>query len=336
MPPTTELQYHRASREPALRRNRYKAWKPALEIVLVLVLFVMLQAVFVVGFLLVGVGNGLDRDWFSDTIVSDQSDTSPLSMLFYYGALAFSGLGAFIAAWAAGRKPGALFSVAGRVRWRVMAISLCWIGLPAVGCFALDALVNRGVPAPLDRTFWLSSLIWATLIPLQCTAEELIFRGCLPQALGAWIRSPWVVFAISLPLFVAGHAYGLAGLASVAVFAALASLLVHRTGGLEAAIALHCTNNMAISYSGFSGIDSLPEDNNRILITAAAVLLQYAGAAVLLFVLRGYAPAQPSHPPGWFPGTGWFRGWPRVVLRFPPTAVAHRRRQLQSSGPGVR
>ena len=315
MTPSTTLVYHRASLEPTLRRTPYRRWRPALEFVVALVLFFLIQALFTAVFLFTSFGIGVDMEWLYSLIIDPDLGTNPVNMAFFYGAIALSGIAAFIAAWLGGRRPRALLSVTGRIRWRIVRLSLLLIGVPPALALVVDAIIHRGIPAPLDGTFWVSAAICVSLIPLQCAAEELVFRGSLPQALGAWIRSPWVVYAISLPLFVFGHTYSAGGLVSVAVFAAFASLLVHRTGGLEAAIVLHSVNNMSLAYADFAGITELIDVSNRPLVSAAAYLLQYAGALVVLVVLARYAPRTPGPPPGWFPGPGWYAGWPAVATR---------------------
>lgn len=98
--------------------------------------------------------------------------------------------------------------------------------------FAADLAIFGEVPAGADRRFWLCALIAATVIPIQCLAEELIFRGSLTQSIGAWTANPWIAYLVPIPLFVVGHPYDAAGMVSVGVFALVASYLVHRTGGV--------------------------------------------------------------------------------------------------------
>ncbi|MCT1804795.1 CPBP family intramembrane glutamic endopeptidase [Corynebacterium sanguinis] len=315
----TTLAYHRVSLEPALRRRPYRRWKPALEFVISLVLFFLIQALFTAVFLLTSWGSGADMDWLYSHIIETELGANPVNIAFFYGAIGISGVGALFAAWLAGRRPRALLSVTGRIRWPIVRLSLLLIAVPPAITFAIDAIVHRGIPAPLDGAFWASIALCLLLVPLQSTAEELVFRGSLPQALGAWIRSPWVVYALSLPPFVFGHTYGASGLISVAVFAAFASLLVHRTGGLEAAIVLHTVNNMSLAYADVAGITELIDTNNRPLVSGAAYLLQYAGALVVLAMLTRYAPRTSEPPPGWFPGSGWYAGWPAVVASQAPS-----------------
>lgn len=320
-PARTALPFYRLAHDPQLRRSPYKPWKPAVELGVTAGLFLVLQIAYVVVFLIVGAGNGYGIDWLEKVLFAEEADGDPAEMLFTYGAIAVTVLAAIGGALAGGRDPASLVSVAGRVRWKVVGTSLGWVAAPVAACLAVDVLVHGGVPAAPDRGFWLALAVWTAVIPVQCLAEELIFRGVLPQALGAWLRSPLAAFGVSLPFFVLGHTYGLGGLVGVACFAAVASVLVHRTGGIEATVVLHCTNNLALSYLDISGLTALPEEAPRRVLATVVLLLQYAGALVLLVALRRYAPHKRLPPPGWFGGSGWYRGWPLVVLRFRTPAV---------------
>ncbi len=83
------------------------------------------------------------------------------------------------------------------------------------------------------------------LVPFQAAAEEYVFRGWLTQAVGAWLRSPWLAILPQAPLFAAAHGWGTPwGFADLMVFALVAGVLTARTGGLEAAIGLHVLNNL--------------------------------------------------------------------------------------------
>jgi hypothetical protein len=83
------------------------------------------------------------------------------------------------------------------------------------------------------------------LVPVQAAAEEYIFRGYLMQSIGRWLRHPAFAILLPVPLFVLGHGYDLLGQIGVGLFAVAAGWLTWRTGGLEAAIALHVVNNLS-------------------------------------------------------------------------------------------
>ncbi|MEU6314765.1 CPBP family intramembrane glutamic endopeptidase [Streptomyces sp. NPDC047014] len=197
-----------------------------------------------------------------------------------------------------GRAPGTVASVEGRLRWRRLAGCLA----PALPLALLTMGILALLPSPPDgdggsewagTSAFLTALavLWV-LVPFQAAAEEYMFRGWLLQAVGSWFRSPWVAIAPQAVLFAAAHGWGTVwGFADLVVFGLVTGWLTVRTGGLEAAIALHVLNNlvsMSIAAAFAGGLDS---DETAADMDAAAVavdvpvLLLYA-AAVLWMTRR--------------------------------------------------
>ena len=101
-------------------------------------------------------------------------------------------------------------------------------------------------------------LMWLAVVPFmlviifaQSSAEELLFRGYLMQALADRFRSPWVWALVPTLLFASIHwnpaatlHMNLAGLGSIAALAAALALLVWKTGNLGAAFGAHTGNNI--------------------------------------------------------------------------------------------
>lgn len=152
---------------------------------------------------------------------------------------------------------GLLHSVTGHVRWRwlgrcfavAFAVTIVVFALSlALGALAFDEPV--GTPA----WNWPASLVLIVLAlaltPFQAAAEEYVFRGYLFQLFGAWFKSPVVPMLLTVPFFTFGHIYDAVGLVDVAVFGLAAVYLTWRTGGLEAAIAVHVSNNVVIFVLG--------------------------------------------------------------------------------------
>nr|WP_267918769.1 CPBP family intramembrane glutamic endopeptidase [Microbacterium resistens] len=79
---------------------------------------------------------------------------------------------------------------------------------------------------------------------MQAAAEEYVFRGYLMQLVGRWLKHPAFAVLIPVPLFVLGHTYDVWGSLGVGIFAVLMAWITWRTGGLEAAIALHAVTNL--------------------------------------------------------------------------------------------
>jgi membrane protease YdiL (CAAX protease family) len=94
------------------------------------------------------------------------------------------------------------------------------------------------------------------LVPFQAAAEEYVFRGWLLQAIGSCtlearsrilakvFGTAWPAILLSALPFMAGHAYTDWGILDVGAFAVAAGWVTVKTGGLEAAIALHVVNNL--------------------------------------------------------------------------------------------
>lgn len=147
-----------------------------------------------------------------------------------------------------GKRLGLISSAAGRLRWRWMLVC----GGLAIALSAVLTGVSFLLPGADDspsaagpNPLWAVSLaIIIVLVPLQSAAEEYIFRGYLMQAIGRWLRHPAFAILLPVPLFVMGHLYDVLGQVSVGLFAVAAGWLTWRTGGLEAAIALHVVNNV--------------------------------------------------------------------------------------------
>ncbi|WP_149085545.1 MULTISPECIES: CPBP family intramembrane glutamic endopeptidase [Microbacterium] len=159
-----------------------------------------------------------------------------------------------------GRGVGYLSSVTGRLRMRWLGVSVIIAAsvLPIVLLAALGLRLAMGAPTRVDLTHpnvWLLSVLVIVLIPFQAMAEEYVFRGYLMQLVGAWLRRPVYAILLPIPLFTFGHYYDLWGMLDVTVFAIAAAWLTWRTGGLEAAIALHVVNNILVMLLNAMGID---------------------------------------------------------------------------------
>lgn len=166
-------------------------------------------------------------------------------------------IGVALLAVALGHPVAARFvhSVEGRVRWRWLA--RCVVVLtPLFLAYVLGTWALDGAPTAPRAQDWVWLLVMAfVLTPFQAAGEEYLFRGWLLLAVGTWIRRPVVAVAVTAALSAA--AFSLAHgsldpwiLLDLAAFAVAAVLLTWRTGGLEAAVALHVVNNVVIIAVG--------------------------------------------------------------------------------------
>ncbi len=96
-----------------------------------------------------------------------------------------------------------------------------------------------------ENRFSAAGLILVTILgPLQCIAEEYLFRGFLMQTFGGWFRISWLAILLQVIPFALGHPYSLAGVLGIIVFAIAFGFITQYTKGIEASSALHVMNNM--------------------------------------------------------------------------------------------
>lgn len=169
-----------------------------------------------------------------------------------------------------GLKPRWLASIAPRIRWKYL---LACLGLSIIALVAslvvalLLPTASAGEPVGEVNDFTRTTrdflLVILLLTPLQAAGEEYLFRGYLTQAFGSLVRARQVsqVLAILGPalLFALAHGFGQSWPVFFDRFAfgVVAGVLVIRTGGLEAGIAMHVVNNflaygLALSFGDFT------------------------------------------------------------------------------------
>ena len=196
----------------------------------------------------------------------------------------------FIARLITNFKPlGLIHSIAGRMRWSYLGVFLGFgfliFGLYYVGFATLDgSLTTQNSVHPLNSgMFWLYIVLILLIVPFQCYAEELLFRGYLMQTVGRWLKNPAWAIIIPAPIFMVLHGYGLWGLLSVLTMALIAGFLCWYTGGLEAGIGLHIANNISGIILGLLGLAD-PFDANheaQALDFVQALILQLAFAGLV-------------------------------------------------------
>lgn len=191
-----------------------------------------------------------------------------------------------------GKGLGYLTSVTGKMRWGWLGTTLL---IATAFYIVLQGLSFIGQPFPGDgfvaavqhKNFLLMIVLILVLVPLQCAAEEYVFRGVMMQAIGRWLKNPWWAILLPAPLFMMAHMYDIWGQLSVGFMAVVAGYLTWRTGGLEAAIALHVMNNVSIFLlEAFGLIDSSSSESAGTIGFLAMVVMETAYAAVVVWFAK--------------------------------------------------
>lgn len=155
-------------------------------------------------------------------------------------------------------------SVVGRLRWRwLIKVSLVvlpiWLIQAAITLWLMWDTVELSIR---PHTTAMIVIIVTTQV-FQCAGEEYGFRGLLNRAVGAWIPGETLSFVcagiVSSLFFMVSHGAGDLWLnLFYFIFGMSAAYMTWRTGGLEAAIAIHCVNNLlSLALVPFSDISDL-------------------------------------------------------------------------------
>jgi membrane protease YdiL (CAAX protease family) len=301
---TTAAAFHRLAVHP-----RQRWWMPVLATAALGVLFVIIQVILYgiasVGLLIV------DRS-------ADPTTDLPVRLEVGLGLASIAialPLVLLAARFVQSRPAGTVSSVRGRLRWR-------WLGacLPPAVLTTLLMLAGAtglmwltGAPdAPLASdgqwvgaaTFLGGLAMLLALVPVQAAAEEYVFRGWLLQAIGAFTRSPWPAIAAQAFLFAAMHGWGTPwGFVDLVVLGAVLGWLTVRTGGLEAAIALHASRNLILltlaAADGTLSLDQTAADMPwQGLVADTLTVLAYAAVVTWLARRRRVASRAPVDVPG--------------------------------------
>lgn len=171
------------------------------------------------------------------------------------------------------RPAGTVSSVLGRLRWGWLAWCLPLAFAAIVVMFVVSFVLAPLFPASSsssvssdDAGAWVGGgpflramLVLILVVPFQAAAEEYAFRGWLLQGVGslAVLRGRlWPAIVVQAVLFAAVHGWGTVwGFVDLVIWACFMGWLTVRTGGLEAAIALHLANNLlSMTWSVAFGI----------------------------------------------------------------------------------
>lgn len=310
-----EFEYHRLARSAP----KYAWWKALVTGAIALGFYLVLSLLVGLAFIVPPVIASFDDPSAIDDLINrllalDMTD--PFTFAFSLSSIVLMLPSIFLARLIMGPRPtGLISSIAGRVRWRWLAVCfgialVVFLGFFAASFYVLSPALGDDLPSyAITGSTWLLLVLALTLTPFQSAAEEYVFRGYLLQTFGGWLKSPVLAVIVSTIVFALLHVqYNAWGIVDVGVFGLAAAIVTLRTGGLEAAIAAHVVNNTTLFVlSAFGAVDpnaggGSPIGAVQTLITMAVFIFVIEWAAKRSAISRTrtvlpQAPVPPQSPP---------------------------------------
>lgn len=262
--PTEPRQYHEFFRAP-----RFRWWRSLLALLIFVPSWFVVNLVLVLTAMGFDVASGrIDPTSFlgqsGDPAALTAALMTPLVFLANNVSLATAIPLAGLSAWAAlGQRPRWMSSIAGGFRWSLF----WWFVAVATPIFALSLVtevVLGGMPEFTvngDTVFLIVAILLTT--PFQAAGEEYGVRGIITRVVASWFGSRivglLVAMVISSLIFMSLHLAANLWL-NIYYFmvGVVCSILVWRTGGLEAAVALHVVNNLLGEITlPFGGLETM-------------------------------------------------------------------------------
>lgn len=195
-----------------------------------------------------------------------------------------------------GVRPRFLSSVQGGLRWKLLGrfalvVVPVWL-VYVVVLFAIEPSL-AGAEGITASAIALTIIVLLTT-PLQAAGEEYGFRGLVARSVGSWFARP--IVALVAGTIVSSIFFSIAHLAAdpwlnayYLAFGITMSIVAWRTGGLEAAILIHATNNVFFLLPTvlFGDVESIFERGEG--AGGPVVLLPMAMLVVMTVVLSLWA-----------------------------------------------
>jgi membrane protease YdiL (CAAX protease family) len=288
----------------------YAWWKPAVGVLLLVVGMFVVAPLVLFPVLMVAVA--IDHTGSYSNALGDAAGLQHVTWpAMLYLNLTLAGL--TVVAWAIARfvhrmRLRWLLSVKPGMRWGFFWACFGLAPLAMIAQFVVGALLPTdpndvgGSPNHITGTIVALGIVVLLTTPLQAIGEEFAFRGYAMQAFGALTRRPWLAILITATLFALAHGLQNAPLfLDRFTFGLMAGYLVHRTGGLEAGIAMHVWNNLvafgfALLFTNIDDTLNVTEVswwNIPLTITQNGVFL-----VLVLLVARSMGIGNRTTPPG--------------------------------------
>ena len=165
---------------------------------------------------------------------------------------------------------------------RMMLLALLVCGVPNLVWILLDH-------GPLNNQFTIATFLLLTVMgPLQCIAEEYMFRGLLMQTFGGWFRIPVIAVVLQALIFMSMHPYNLTGKLTILVTGCMMGLMAWISRGIEASSAIHIVNNMVAFYADGLGLGAIGSEVSTLDLVVTLIIDAVYVAVLLVLRKKGF------------------------------------------------
>lgn len=165
---------------------------------------------------------------------------------------------------------------------RMMLLALLVCGVPNLVWILLDH-------GPLNNQFTIATFLLLTVMgPLQCIAEEYMFRGLLMQTFGGWFRIPVIAVVLQALIFMAMHPYNLTGKLTILATGCMMGLMAWISRGIEASSAIHIVNNMVAFYADGLGLGAIGSEVSSLDLVVTLIIDAVYVAVLLVLRKKGF------------------------------------------------
>ncbi|MBQ2084102.1 MAG: CPBP family intramembrane metalloprotease [Firmicutes bacterium] len=165
---------------------------------------------------------------------------------------------------------------------RMMLLALLVCGVPNLVWILLDH-------GPLNNQFTIATFLLLTVMgPLQCIAEEYMFRGLLMQTFGGWFRIPVIAVILQALIFMSMHPYNLTGKLTILATGCMMGLMAWISRGIEASSAIHIVNNMVAFYADGLGLGAIGSEVSTLDLVVTLIIDAVYVAVLLVLRKKGF------------------------------------------------
>ena len=157
--------------------------------------------------------------------------------------------------------------------------------LPLIMYIILE-IIGLAIDGPENGTFHFTVpffILCLITVPLQCIAEEYVFRGLLLQTFGSWFKFPIIAIVLQAIAFAALHGYNTFGIIQIFISGLIYGFFTWKTNGIEVSSAIHTMNNLTITIFVMLGIQltsSSPEQMDVLI----SIIVEIVMSAIIYYV----------------------------------------------------